>query len=91
MCAAAAVADASNGAAGSVLQIDLSDAGMRALLAEAKSAALAGWSGKQVIHPKQVRHQAAAVAALSRAGTALGPGSLSAVKETAVRLGVWLL
>jgi len=36
------------------LQIDLSDGGMRALLDEAKSAALAGWSGKQVIHPKQV-------------------------------------
>lgn len=36
------------------VQIDLSDAGMRALLDEAKSAALAGWSGKQVIHPKQV-------------------------------------
>jgi citrate lyase beta subunit len=27
---------------------------MRALVDEAKSAALAGWSGKQVIHPKQV-------------------------------------
>jgi hypothetical protein len=37
-----------------VLQIGLSEAGMRALLEEAKSAALAGWSGKQVIHPKQV-------------------------------------
>lgn len=86
------------------MQIDLSDAGMRALLVEAKSAALAGWSGKQVIHPKQVRHQAAAVAALSRAGaavglgslaavkgTTVGLGSLAAVKGTAVRLGVWRL
>ena len=27
---------------------------MRGLLAESKAAALAGWSGKQVIHPKQV-------------------------------------
>jgi hypothetical protein len=36
------------------MQIDLSEAGIRALLDEAKSAALAGWSGKQVIHPKQV-------------------------------------
>lgn len=37
-----------------IVKIDLSDGGMRALLDEAKSAALAGWSGKQVIHPKQV-------------------------------------
>lgn len=44
---------------GLCLQIDLSDVGMRALVDEAKSAALAGWSGKQVIHPKQVRHACA--------------------------------
>jgi hypothetical protein len=37
-----------------LLQIDLSEAGMRGLAAEARQAALAGWSGKQVIHPKQV-------------------------------------
>lgn len=36
------------------MQIDLSDVGMHALVDESKSAALAGWSGKQVIHPKQV-------------------------------------
>ncbi|WIA09792.1 hypothetical protein OEZ85_009167 [Tetradesmus obliquus] len=37
-----------------IVKIDLSEAGMRGLAAEARQAALAGWSGKQVIHPKQV-------------------------------------
>lgn len=36
------------------VQIDLSDGGMRQLADECKQAATAGWSGKQVIHPKQV-------------------------------------
>jgi hypothetical protein len=40
-----------------LLQIDLSEAGMRGLAAEARQAALAGWSGKQVIHPKQVSRE----------------------------------
>lgn len=37
-----------------MLQIDLSEAGMQGLAAEARQAALAGFAGKQVIHPKQV-------------------------------------
>ncbi|KAF8073232.1 Clybl [Scenedesmus sp. PABB004] len=37
-----------------IVNIDLSEAGLRALAAEARQAALQGWSGKQVIHPKQV-------------------------------------
>lgn len=36
------------------VQIDLSDAGMTQLAEESQEAAMAGWSGKQVIHPKQV-------------------------------------
>eukprot|EP00775_Hariotina_reticulata_P002992 gene2992-3275_t len=37
-----------------IVKIDLSEAGMQALAAEAKQAAQEGFSGKQVIHPKQV-------------------------------------
>jgi hypothetical protein len=50
-----------------LLQIDLSEAGMRGLAAEARQAALAGWSGKQVIHPKQVRRNSSSSSSMRSA------------------------